>query len=168
MVREERESPLSIVSGSREDTRAIGRAIGSLCRGGEAILLFGDLGTGKTCLVQGLALGLGVPEGTPVASPTFVLHVEYRGRLWLNHLDLYRLETAGELAAMGVDDLLGAPGAVFAAEWPELLEGLADGGHLAVRLGHLDEARRTVEFSAAGERHRTLLSALAAAKFGLT
>ncbi len=72
---------LTVETESPEGTRLFGERLGRACRGGEAILLSGGLGAGKTTFVQGLARGLGVPPGTAVTSPTFVLHNQYRGRL---------------------------------------------------------------------------------------
>ena len=80
---------IRIESRGPEDTRKVGRVIGRHLRGGEVILLKGPLGAGKTTLVQGIARGLGI-EG-PIQSPSFVLERIHRGRLWLRHLDLYRL-----------------------------------------------------------------------------
>ncbi len=102
------------------ETRAIGKAIGERCRGGEVILLKGPLGAGKTTLVQGIARGLGI-EG-PVQSPSFVLERIHRGRLALRHLDLYRLTGAealetGLLSEMDEDE-------VTVIEWGERAEGL--------------------------------------------
>jgi tRNA threonylcarbamoyladenosine biosynthesis protein TsaE len=79
--------------------------IGESLEGGEVIALYGDLGTGKTVLVRGIAGGLGAPMRM-VSSPTFVLIHEYQGRLRLAHVDLYRLEDPSELLHLGLDDYL--------------------------------------------------------------
>lgn len=92
-------SEVLFITGSPEETKALGQAIGEKCRGGEVILLTGQLGAGKTTLVQGLARGLGVSG--PVQSPSFVLERIHQGRLVLRHLDLYRL-TAGEVEDAGL------------------------------------------------------------------
>ena len=78
-------------------TRRLGERLGRAAAPGDVIGLDGTLGAGKTCLVQGLARGLGVPRDVPVGSPTFTLLNEHRGRLPLYHADLYRLEDEGEL-----------------------------------------------------------------------
>lgn len=140
-----------------EETRELARRLGTVCRGGETILLYGDLGAGKTCFTQGLALGLGIPPETRVTSPTFTLHGQYAGRLLLNHLDLYRLDEGGELDALGVADLIDEPGAVLAVEWPERLADLAAGDCLEVGLEHVGETERELRACASGERHRALL-----------
>ena len=98
-------------------TIALGRALGAVLEPGDLIALDGDLGTGKTTLVRGLAAGVGAdPDG--VASPTFVLaHVYRGGRIPLGHLDVYRLGRGADLLPLGLDDLL-EEGAV-AVEWAE-------------------------------------------------
>jgi tRNA threonylcarbamoyladenosine biosynthesis protein TsaE len=106
-------------SGSAEETRAIGHELAAELLPDRALLIHGDLGAGKTVLVQGLAAGLGIdPE--EVQSPTFVLVREHRGASSrLIHLDLYRLEPE-EVAAAGFEELLLGPG-VKAVEWAERL-----------------------------------------------
>jgi len=105
-------------------TRALGATLASELPAGALLLLYGDLGAGKTCLVQGLAQGLGIEE--PITSPTFALAQHYEaapGRPPLVHLDLYRLEEAAaadELFAQEQEEAL-ARGALLAVEWPERL-----------------------------------------------
>ncbi|MCK5680585.1 tRNA (adenosine(37)-N6)-threonylcarbamoyltransferase complex ATPase subunit type 1 TsaE [bacterium] len=87
------------------------------------VTLQGDLGAGKTLLTKGIAKGLGVPDWYYLNSPTFTLINEYRGRLPLYHLDLYRLGDRDELFELGFNDYLAEPG-VLVIEWPEKAEGL--------------------------------------------
>jgi tRNA threonylcarbamoyladenosine biosynthesis protein TsaE len=140
-------------------TGEIARRLGALCRGGEVVLLLGDLGAGKTRFARGLAEGLGVGKDTPVTSPTFILHAEYSGRLVFNHLDLYRLDDEGDLDGVGVLDMVYDPAAVAAIEWPELLRRHVGGESLAVTLEHDGERRRRIVVQAAGARHRRLADA---------
>ena len=149
----------SFLTASPDETRALAARFGALCRGGEILLLHGDLGSGKTCFAQGLAAGLGVPPGVRVTSPTFTLHGEYQGRLVLNHLDLYRLDDAGALDGLGLEDMLADTGAVAAIEWPELMAGMAGGERLEIWLLDRGEGRRSVLASAFGPRHVRLLRA---------
>jgi tRNA threonylcarbamoyladenosine biosynthesis protein TsaE len=114
-------TPEYIDSSSPERTRELGRLLGEHAEGGDVIALSGPLGAGKTCLVQGLARGLGVPESVPVTSPTFGLVHQYPGRLELRHADFYRLEGYTRLADAGFDDLLDERGVVV-VEWPERFE----------------------------------------------
>ena len=104
-------------------TQALGQELAGQLPPGSILLLLGDLGAGKTCLVQGLALGLGIDE--PITSPTFALAQHYQGNggRALVHLDLYRLELAAaadELLAQEEEEAL-ALGALMAVEWPERL-----------------------------------------------
>jgi tRNA threonylcarbamoyladenosine biosynthesis protein TsaE len=108
-----------IDSHSEQDTTDAGRALAERLSAGDVLLLYGDLGAGKTAFVRGLALGLGASEDD-VSSPTFTLVQEYRGgRLTLFHADLYRL-TAVEAADLGLDEI-GEEG-VLAIEWADRLD----------------------------------------------
>ncbi len=101
---------------SVQETKALGGALGQTAQAGNVLALRGALGAGKTCLVQGLARGLGVPETVPVVSPTFTLVNEYEGRLPLYHIDLYRLTRTEELGDLGYEEYLYGQG-VCAVEW---------------------------------------------------
>lgn len=104
-------------SDSPENTRALGERIGRLCAAGTVIALTGDLGSGKTAFVQGLARGLGVPPSCPVTSPSYTLVNQYPGvRLNLCHIDLYRLNHPDQIDDLGIDEIPGS-GQVTAVEW---------------------------------------------------
>lgn len=148
---------MHVETSSPEETRSVAEFLGGKCRGGEVLLLIGDLGSGKTCFTQGLARGLGVPETLRVTSPTFTLHAEYAGRLVLNHLDLYRLDDADSLCGLGIEDLLGESGTVTAIEWPEILEQAFTGDRLEIRLTDMGDNRRRIEFSSFGRFHSGLV-----------
>lgn len=107
---------------SPEETRNWGERFGASLKGGELILLCGELGSGKTVLVKGIAKGLGVTD--PVTSPTFLLQKIYEGRLPLLHIDLYRLE-AGEMWELEIDEWR-ARGAVVCVEWGNRLSNPAE------------------------------------------
>ncbi len=124
-----------------EDTRAVGEAVASLLRPGDAVALTGELGAGKTTFVRGAARGLGF-DGN-VASPTFTLVREYRGRLPVYHVDVYRLERVQDVLDLGLDEMI-AEGGVLFVEWGDAVEGLLPDDHLLIELtvpGE-DEARR--------------------------
>ncbi|HSU19826.1 MAG TPA: tRNA (adenosine(37)-N6)-threonylcarbamoyltransferase complex ATPase subunit type 1 TsaE [Acidobacteriaceae bacterium] len=112
-------------------TIALGEMMSELLRAPKLVLLRGDLGAGKTTLVKGIAAALGAAQADEVASPTFTLVHEYRGRnVMLYHLDLYRLENDSELEALGVWEMLEQPDALVLAEWGERFPSLvarADG-----------------------------------------
>ena len=104
---------------SEAETAAVGRELAGALPAETTILLFGDLGAGKTAFVRGLAEGLGV-DPSEVSSPTFTLVQEYRGgRLPLYHVDLYRLDDAREVEDLGLEEL--ASGGVLALEWADKL-----------------------------------------------
>lgn len=100
---------------SESETSAVGEAFAARVAPGDVILLFGDLGAGKTAFVRGLARGLGAADAE-VTSPTFTLVQEYRARLMLYHADLYRLAPP-EVVDLGLDEL--AAGGILAVEWAE-------------------------------------------------
>jgi tRNA threonylcarbamoyladenosine biosynthesis protein TsaE len=112
-----------LISHSPAETEALGEQFGRAVQRGWVIALSGDLGAGKTQFVKGLARGLGI--SARVHSPTFTLVAEYTGgRLNLFHLDLYRLETAGDISSAGIEDFL-QPDGVAVIEWAERLEGVS-------------------------------------------
>jgi tRNA threonylcarbamoyladenosine biosynthesis protein TsaE len=113
---------------SPERMRALGRALGQAAQPGDVFLLEGPFGAGKTTFVQGLAEGLDVP--TPVSSPSFVIETQYRGRLRLYHVDLYRLEQVEPELRQSLEEHLYSDG-VTAVEWAERLpDELRDGATL--------------------------------------
>lgn len=149
---------LTLISRSPQETEAIGEALGTCLRGDEVMGLEGELGTGKTTLVKGLARGLGI--GPPIASPTFVLASEYAGTsLRLQHLDLYRVEDAGEFVASGLEDALWGE-AIVAVEWPEKVRPLLPAARLWITLRHAGGDQRRLHFEARGSRYVDLLSRL--------
>jgi tRNA threonylcarbamoyladenosine biosynthesis protein TsaE len=117
--------------------------MGAAFRGGEVVLLSGELGAGKTAFVRGLARGLGAdPE--EVASPTFVLLTAYEGRLVLHHADLYRLKGDGDEREIGLEELPG-PRGVLAVEWADRLNEAPWPAPVRVRLDHAGyDVRRLV------------------------
>jgi len=129
-----------LLSRSPDQTLALGRVMGELLRPGDFVALKGALGTGKTHLVKGLALGLGVPDEEPVISPTFVLVREYVGRLKLYHLDAYRLGRASELAGLGLEEMREQPEVVVALEWADRVPEAVPPDALEVWLYHLAPA----------------------------
>lgn len=134
---------LTLAAPTVRDTRGIGTVLGEALRAGDALALAGDLGAGKTTLVQGIARGLGY-EGH-VASPTFTLIREYRARLTLQHVDVYRLERIQDVVDLGLDD---DPDTVVAIEWGDAVEGLLPIDHLTVGLRVVSDDARRIDLSA--------------------
>jgi tRNA threonylcarbamoyladenosine biosynthesis protein TsaE len=130
------------ITNSESETAAIGRVLAATLSAGDVVLLFGDLGAGKTAFVRGLAEGLGVPRDE-VSSPTFTLVQEYRGgRLPLFHVDLYRLNDPREVDDLGLEEI--AEEGVLAIEWADKLP-VPPPGALTVRLSHDAGDARTIE-----------------------
>ncbi|TMA82571.1 MAG: tRNA (adenosine(37)-N6)-threonylcarbamoyltransferase complex ATPase subunit type 1 TsaE [Deltaproteobacteria bacterium] len=153
------EGRIAIVSASADETEAIAARLGCAAAAGDVIGLVGELGAGKTAFVRGLAAGLGVAPGD-VASPTFTMVAEYRGRLPLFHIDLYRL-TPGEADIGALREYAAATG-VTAVEWfDRLAPGTLD-ACLRVRIDYAEPGRR-LTFEGAGERATRLLAAVPAA-----
>lgn len=108
------------ITHSAEETMALGRKLASSLKGARMVILRGDLGTGKTTLVKGIAEGLEAASHEDVTSPTFTLIHEYRGPdINLYHVDLYRIDTPRELDTLGLDELFAEEGNLVLLEWGE-------------------------------------------------
>ncbi len=142
------------------DTLALGERLGALLGPGDTLCLSGPLGAGKTCLVQGIATGLGVDPSVPVTSPTFTLVGEYPGRVPLRHADFYRIENEARLFDLGFDDLLDGA-AVVVVEWGERWPSQLPPDRLDIRIEILPSEGRRIELQPRGERGRGLAAALA-------
>ena len=142
-----------------DDTRAYGAKLTAVLRAGDLVVLTGPLGAGKTALVQGIGVGLGVRG--PVLSPTFVIARVHRpGRLPLVHVDAYRMKGPEDFVELGLDEDIGA-GACVAVEWAEIVEAALPPDRLVVRLDHASEARRRASVEATGPVSRAWLTAAA-------
>lgn len=127
---------------SELETAAVGRQLAATMAPGSVVLLFGDLGSGKTAFVRGLGEGLGA-RADDVTSPTFTLIQEYRGgRLPLFHVDLYRLNDPREVEDLGLDEL--AADGVLTIEWAEKLP-RAPAHAISVRIEHREGDTRVIQ-----------------------
>ncbi len=153
------------LSRSPEQTRRIGVRLGQVLIPGDMVCLRGELGSGKTTLVQGLAQGWGSLDD--VSSPTFVLVNEYRrpdgARLF--HMDAYRLESESEAAELDIDRMI-SEGALV-VEWPERVDGILPAESLRVGLEFVAEEQRQMRFQACGGRYDLMLDALQQMMFGV-
>lgn len=135
---------IEIETENADRTREVGQALASLLQPRDTVVLTGDLGAGKTTLVQGIGRGLGVEDH--VASPTFTLVREYSGRLDVAHVDVYRLERVQDVVDLALDEL-GGPERVLLVEWGDAVSDLLPEDRLRVELttaGMDADARRIV------------------------
>jgi len=132
-----------IRTSSEDETAAAGERLAASLNPGDVVLLYGDLGAGKTAFVRGLARGLGAPP-EDVSSPTFTIVQEYHGRATLYHVDLYRLEPA-EVDDLGLDELVCGDG-IVAIEWAERWRGRPD-DVIEVALESIDDEQRLIRIS---------------------
>jgi len=161
-----------MVSGSVEDTQALGEQLGRALRPGDVVALSGELGSGKTTLIQGIARGLG-REPEAIRSPTFVLMREYPpgppiagggagGDVPLIHIDGYRLE--GQSAVSWLDvDLIFSPHKITLIEWAERFTGVLPEDVLNIQLTHVSTNRRRLTLQSTGPRSQAMLAALQSA-----
>lgn len=122
---------IEIETDTADRTREVGQALSALLLPRDTVVLTGDLGAGKTTLVQGIGSGLGVEEH--VASPTFTLVREYAGRLDVAHVDVYRLERVQDVVDLALDEL-GGPERVLLIEWGDAVQDLLPEDRLRVQL----------------------------------
>jgi tRNA threonylcarbamoyladenosine biosynthesis protein TsaE len=159
---------IDLISNNASQTRRFGHRLGLLLQPGDIICLEGDLGTGKTCFVQGIGQALGVREA--ITSPTFTLIGEYRGQhqtMPLFHLDIYRLDDPAELDELGVWEYLYDDG-VCAIEWADRIRDYLPHEALWVSLRHyLDENRRGLILEGYGDRYESLLRDFKRSAFGV-
>lgn len=134
-------APLAKTTAGPEETRNLGREIASHLKPGSVVFLEGDLGSGKTTLVQGICAGLGV-DAWP-NSPTFTLINQYEGRMPVYHCDFYRLNDPGELANLGLEEVFGGKG-VALVEWPRLADEWAPPDLVRIHLKRLSARRREI------------------------
>ena len=178
---EESACTLNIISDSSAQTQHLAMRLGELLRGGELILLNGQLGSGKTTFTQGLAKGLHITD--VISSPTFTLLKEYRSQCQMTcdgtdiadnvikqsgcvqskvhrlyHFDLYRLDDPDEIIDLGFEEYFYNPGSgVCVIEWADKADALWPAERLSICLNALDEARRSLSFIATGTRYCELL-----------
>jgi len=139
-----------IISHSAEETLRLGAFLGKYLTNGSVIALSGELGSGKTCLTQGIARGLQVPEDLYVTSPGYTLINEYPGRLRLFHADLYRIGNVVELDEIGLDEIMGCDG-VTVIEWAEKMIELLPKERLFISISIVDDQRRELLLTGYGQ-----------------
>ncbi|HEX8992329.1 MAG TPA: tRNA (adenosine(37)-N6)-threonylcarbamoyltransferase complex ATPase subunit type 1 TsaE [Anaerolineales bacterium] len=159
------EHTLEFFSRSAAQTRRIGMRLGGFLEPSDVVCLQGDLGAGKTTLVQGMAQGWGSLD--PVSSPTFILVNEYRRSdgCRLFHMDAYRLGSGAEAAELDIDWML-AEGALV-VEWPERVPGILPDQTLMIGFEYIAEEQRQMRFNARGARYDRVIAQLQRTMFGV-
>ena len=152
-------STLEIMSGSLTETQSLGEKIGRKLDSLFMIGLSGELGSGKTSFVQGLAGGLDVPENYYITSPTYSIIHEYPGRIPLFHIDLYRIREKDEIFETGLYEILDRFG-IFAIEWPDLLVNDLPVDYMAIHFQIKNDDTRIISITAHGERAEDLIKKL--------
>jgi len=148
-TRSQRSPGICFRSDSANQTRRLAQKVGADLDSGAVLALTGDLGSGKTCFVQGLAAGLQVPEHCPVTSPTFTLVNEYPGHRPLYHVDLYRVEAPWDAEDLGLDEVLDGDG-ITAIEWAERLPGILPEDFVEIHFEILGDEQRNITFFGIG------------------
>ncbi|MHC4558905.1 MAG: tRNA (adenosine(37)-N6)-threonylcarbamoyltransferase complex ATPase subunit type 1 TsaE [Planctomycetota bacterium] len=132
------------ISNSPDETIEFGRRLGSQLKGGEIIGICGQLGSGKTHLIKGIAVGAGAKNCKDVNSPTFVIVNEYSGRLDIYHIDVYRLNSVSEFEMLGFDDFCYSRSVVL-IEWADKIElALQAIDYIRIELEHAGESKRKI------------------------
>jgi tRNA threonylcarbamoyladenosine biosynthesis protein TsaE len=144
---------------SPDETRQLGKKIGTLVNQPVLIALIGELGSGKTVFVQGLAEGLEVPAEYYITSPTFTLINEYPGRLKLFHVDLYRLNGISDFEDIGLDEIL-EDQAVIAVEWADKMADALSGDCLSLNFEIIDDEVRKINLIGYGQNGIDLIKTL--------
>jgi len=157
---------LEFISRGADQTRRVGMRLGSLLQTGDLICLIGELGSGKTTLVQGINAGWGSLD--QVTSPTFVLINVYRrpegGRLF--HVDAYRLYNPREVIDLDLDSLLDTGPIVI--EWADRIKTELPSDHLWVMLQCIDDTQRDILFEGCGDRYTVLVQQLQRVIYGIS
>ena len=141
---------MNFITNTVEETIEIGRRIGKSLKPGDIVCIDGDLGSGKTHLTKGIALGLGIDEH--ITSPTFNIVNEYEGRLKFYHFDVYRVNDPDEIAAIGFDEYIFSD-AASVIEWSDYISELIPDEHIQIRITKESETRRSISIQWFGKRY---------------
>jgi len=143
----------TVISGSEETTKALGRRLAGLLKKGDILALVGELGSGKTTFAKGVAEGLAVKDAKYVNSPSFVIVKEYGGKLPLYHFDLYRLEGPEAIETTGYEEYIWGDG-VCVIEWAERMQDLLPREHMRIEIHFKDRTDRLIRFIPKGPRYK--------------
>ena len=158
---------LQLTTHGEAQTRRLGRALASVLVGTDVVALRGSLGAGKTCLVRGIAEGLGI-AAREVSSPTFTIVQEYAASTPPNlvHMDAYRIACEEELESVGFDEIVRDPDRVLVIEWAERIESDLPEARIDIALEHAGEQERTVTVHATARVRAALAPQIAGVPSG--
>ncbi|HWP46115.1 MAG TPA: tRNA (adenosine(37)-N6)-threonylcarbamoyltransferase complex ATPase subunit type 1 TsaE [Candidatus Limnocylindrales bacterium] len=149
----------TLLSQSPEETHRLGIKLGKNLDAGDVVALTGELGSGKTCLIQGITVGLDILNPRQVTSPTFTLINEYQGRVPIYHFDLYRINKLEELFDLGFEEYFYGKG-VTLVEWAEKILDWLPPQRLSVYLKILSEGQREIQLSTSQTKFERLFQSL--------
>jgi tRNA threonylcarbamoyladenosine biosynthesis protein TsaE len=141
---------------STSETIRIGKNIGSVLLPGDVVALVGELGTGKTQFIKGLAAGVGVGKPTYISSPSFTLINEYAGKVPFYHIDLFRLKSEKETEELGLEEYFQG-GGITAIEWADKIPSLLPQEILWIHIRYAGEHTRSFEIIGKGKRYEELI-----------
>jgi tRNA threonylcarbamoyladenosine biosynthesis protein TsaE len=147
-------------------TIQIGKSIGSLLLPGDVVALVGELGTGKTQFIKGLAVGVGIGKPTYISSPSFTLINEYEGKIPFYHIDLFRLRAEKEAEDLGLEEYFQS-GGITAVEWADRIPSLLPREMLWIQISYTGKNTRSIEILGRGKRYEELINRLRTADCGL-
>ena len=141
---------------STSETIRIGKSIGSLLMSGDVVALVGELGTGKTQFIKGLATGVGVGKPTYISSPSFTLINEYAGKVPFYHIDLFRLKSEREAEELGLEEYFKG-GGITAIEWADKMPSFLPQEMLWIHMRYTGKQTRSIEMVGKGKRYEQLI-----------
>jgi tRNA threonylcarbamoyladenosine biosynthesis protein TsaE len=151
---------------SATETIQIGKWTGKSLQAGDVVALVGELGSGKTHLIKGLAAGVGVERSGSITSPSFTFIHEYQGRIPFFHIDLFRLTTEEEAEDLGLEEYFEGSG-VTAIEWADKIPTLLPEALLWIALGYRGEHARSIEILGKGDRYEELVKELSMSQWDM-
>ncbi|MGA1868553.1 MAG: tRNA (adenosine(37)-N6)-threonylcarbamoyltransferase complex ATPase subunit type 1 TsaE [bacterium] len=140
---------MQYITNSAKETYNLGYAIGKLLKGGDVLSFWGGLGVGKTCMIQGIARGLEVPESEYITSPTFVILNQYEGKIPVYHFDFYRINTPYEAVELGCEEYFFGQG-VTLIEWSENIISLLPEEYIKISIEWTSNMERKINIMAIG------------------
>jgi tRNA threonylcarbamoyladenosine biosynthesis protein TsaE len=146
------------------ETIRLGKRIGEHLRPGDVVALAGELGTGKTQLIKGVAAGVGIGKPTYVTSPSFTLINEYTGKIPFYHIDLYRLKSEKEAEELGLEELFQSKG-ITVVEWADKIPSLLPNEILWINIHYTGKYTRSLEILGKGKRYLNLVDQIQSSEF---